>query len=342
VRDVARLPKTDLHVHLEGSIRPATLREIAAGHGRPLPLALGSDDRWRFRDFLHFIEQYTEMTRCLGAPADYRRIARELCEDQAAQGVRWCEVTFTVWECGERLGDWSGIVEAVLDGFADGHATTGVECRLVLDCVWGDPLWTAERTLETALRHRSAAGSTDPGVVALGIGGPEGADPHEWYAELFTEAKRAGLRSVPHAGEAQGADSVRRAIEQLHADRIGHGIRSLEDPDVVKLLCDKAIPLEVCPTSNVATGVVAALSAHPLPMLRDAGIRVTLNSDDPTMFESPVAGEYEVARRVFGDDDTALADLAHAGVDASFAPDTHKARWHTEINTWLAAPASRV
>ncbi len=338
MRDLAALPKTDLHIHLEGSIRPATLREVAAAHGRPIPAALGPDDRWRFHDFVHFIDQYTEMTRCLGAPADYRRIARELCEDQAAQGVRWAEVTFTVWECGERLGDWNGIVEAVLDGFADGLAAHGVHCRLVLDCVWGDPLWTAERTLETAVGFRSAAGTDDPGVVALGIGGPEGADPHEWYAELFAEAKRAGLRSVPHAGEAQGADSVRRAVELLGADRIGHGIRCLEDPEVVKLLCDKGIPLEVCPSSNVATGVVESLISHPFPDLRAAGIKVTLNSDDPTMFESPVDGEYLIARAVFGDDDAALAALAHAGVDASFAPDHRKAGWHHDIDSWLATP----
>ncbi len=338
MRDLTALPKTDLHVHLEGSIRPATLRELAAVHGRPVPAALGPDDRWRFHNFVHFIEQYTEMTRCLGALGDYRRIARELCEDQAAQGVRWAEVTFTVWECGERLGDWNGVVEAVLDGFHDGLAAYGVHCRLVLDCVWGDPLWTAERTLETAIRFRSPPGTNDPGVVALGIGGPEGADPHEWYAELFAAAKRAGLRSVPHAGEAQGADSVRRAVELLGADRIGHGIRSIEDPAVVKLLGDKGIPLEVCPTSNLATGVVDSLAAHPFPRLRDAGIRVTLNSDDPTMFDSPVGGEYLVARKVFGDNDDALAAIAHAGVDASFAPDDAKTGWHHEISTWLASP----
>jgi adenosine deaminase len=332
VRDLRALPKTDLHVHLEGSIRPATLVELAERAGRPVPSALGADLAWRFVDFPHFIEQYLEVVACLQRPEDFARIAYELCADQASQGVRWSEVTFTICSHATRLGDWDGPVEAVREGFARGAADFGTECRLVLDCVWATPREWSEQTLAAAVRHR-------PAVVALGIGGPETLDTAAAYADLFESARAAGLRAVPHAGEIGPAAHVAAAIDLLHADRVGHGIRCLDDPALVERLRELRVPLEVCPSSNVATGAVATLASHPLPALLAAGLVVTLNSDDPGMFASPLLGEYELARHVFGLSDDALADLAAAGVRASFAPDDRKAPLLAEIDAWRALPA---
>jgi adenosine deaminase len=332
VRDLAALPKTDLHVHLEGSIRPATLVDLARRAGRPVPSALGADLAWRFVDFPHFIEQYLQVVACLERVDDFARIAHELCEDQAAQGVRWCEVTFTIGSHAGRLGDWDGPVEAVLDGFRRGATDFGIECRLVLDCVWATPRELSEQTLATAVRHR-------PAVVALGIGGPETLDTAAPYADLFAAARAAGLRSVPHAGEVGPAAHVAAAVDVLGADRVGHGIRSLDDPALVARLRELQVPLEVCPTSNVATGAVPTLAEHPLPRMLDAGLAVTLCSDDPGMFASPILGEYELARHVFGLADDALADLAAAGVRASCAPDDLRTALLAEIDAWRARPA---
>ena len=331
MRDLRELPKTDLHVHLEGSIRPATLVDLATKAGRPVPGALGPGLEWRFADFPHFIEQYLQVVGCLQRLDDFSRIAYEFCEDQAAQGVRWSEVTFTICSHATRLDDWDGPIAAVLDGFARGAADFPTECRLVLDCVWATPREWSEATLAAAVRHR-------PAVVALGIGGPETLDAANAYADLFAEARAAGLRSVPHAGEVGPAAHVAAALDELDADRVGHGIRSLEDPAVVERLRATQVPLEVCPTSNVATGAVPTLAAHPLPDLLAAGLAVTLCSDDPGMFASPLLGEYEHARHLFGLSDDALADLAAAGVRASFAPDDRKAELLAGIAEWRAAP----
>jgi adenosine deaminase len=264
---------------------------------------------------------------CLQRLDDFARIAHELCEDQAAQGVHWSEVTFTISSHAVRLGDWDGPIAAVAEGLRRGAADFGTECRLVLDCVWATPREWSELTLAAAIRHQ-------PTVVALGIGGPETLDTADGYADLFATARDAGLRAVPHAGEVGPAHHVAAALDLLGADRIGHGIRCLDDPALVERLQRLQIPLEVCPTSNVATGAVPSMAEHPLPRLLDAGLAVTLCSDDPGMFASPVLGEYEVARSRFGMDDDALADLAAAGVRASFAPASLQAALLDEIAEW--------
>ena len=326
-RDLRRLPKVDLHVHLEGSMRAATVAELAARHGMPLPSSLEAG-RYAFRDFADFIEQYTFACACLREPADFHRIAYEFCADESAEGVRYAEVTFSVAEYVVNLEDGDRPLAAVLEGLAHGGADFGIETRVVVDLVRGFPLEVSERALECAIRR---AGE---GVVAVGIGGSERFPPAP-FAPLFRRARDAGLGAVPHAGEAEGPQSIRGALDDLGADRIGHGIRALEDPELVAELRTRRVPLEVCLTSNLRTGVVRTLEEHPLPRLVDAGLVVTVNSDDPAMFDSPLVGEYEALRRIFGFDDRALAGLARAGVRASFASPAVRRNLELAIDGWL-------
>ena len=331
-RDLIALPKAELHVHLEGSMRPATVVQLAAACGVALPEGL-RDGRYDFRDFTHFIAEWVAGLQCLTRPEDFRRIAYEFCQDEAAQGVRYAEISFSLPEHASRLDDWDGPILGVLEGFADGERDFGVTCRPYVDLVRGLPMELSRGALRSAIRHR------DDGVMGVGLGGDE-RHPPERYAELFGRAVDAGLHALPHAGETAGPPSIRGALDALHAERLGHGIRCLEDPDLVDELRERAIALEVCPTSNVMTRVVPSLDQHPLPALLDAGLTVTINSDDPSMFSSPIAAEFELARTVFGLDDAALARIAGTAVGASFAPAAVKEAIDRDIEVWAPRPAA--
>lgn len=328
VRDLRSLPKVDLHVHLQGSVRPSTVLELAARNGVDVPPKLTPDGYATWDDFPDFIANYIRTCAAIRTPDDLRRIAIEFCEDASTQGVRYAEVTFTV--LGHDIdGDWNAPVAAVLDGFEEGEDRFGTRCRLVLDFVRGWHGTEAEtRTLQAALTFR------DRGVVAVGLGGDE-SRPGAGYADAIRHATGAGLHSVPHAGEAAGRASIREALDLLGAERLGHGFRVLDDAALVDEIRERGITLEVCPTSNVATGLVRSLDEHPLPHLLEAGLAVTINSDDPAMFRSPLLGEYEAARTVFGFDDTRLAGLARTAVRSSFADDMLKAQLTAEIEDWL-------
>lgn len=323
VRDLRTLPKTDLHLHFQGAVRVTTLRDLASKHGCDLPPGLDGD-RYTWKDFYDFIQQYGNVCNALRDPSDYARVAVEICEDLAPQGVRYAEVTLTTRD--------DAPVSAALDGFDEGFDRFGVRCALVLDHVRGFPIEYAERLLEVAQRYR------DRGVVAIGLGGPE-AQSGEPVAAVFRKAIDAGLHSVPHAGEAMGPASIREALDLLGAERLGHGFRVLEDGALTDEVRERGIPLEVCPTSNVATRIVDTLDNHPLPRLIDAGLTVTLNSDDPAMFNSPVLGEYDVARNIFGMPDEALAALARAGVQASYADGGTKQAMDRDIEAWIREEA---
>jgi adenosine deaminase len=326
MRDLVRLPKAHLHVHLEGSMRPSTVLELADTYGVELPEGL-REGSYEFRDFTHFIAEWVAGLRCLRRPEDVRRIAYEFCEDQAADGVRYAEVSFSLPEHSVRSGDWDAPILAVLDGFAEGRRDFGIECRPYVDIVRGVGMQLSRMAMESAVRHR------DDGVIGVGLGGDE-KHPASDYAHLFRYAVERGLRSIPHAGETAGPGSVWSALDDLGADRIGHGIRSLEDPDLVERLRSERIPLDVCPTSNIMTRVVPSIQRHPLPAMLDAGLLVTLNADDPSMFHAPLSGEYRLAREVFEMDDEALADLARNAVEASFADEDTKARLAKEVDAW--------
>ncbi|XRQ06508.1 adenosine deaminase [Actinomadura welshii] len=326
MRDLASLPKAHLHVHLESAVRWGTLREIGAANGVRVP-----EDGATFGSFAAFFEQNDLVRACLRRPEDFRRVAFEFCEDEAAQGTRYAEVSFTAAAHGERLGDLHMPLTAVLEGLEAGQEAYGIECRLLLDHSRRRPVERAWRTLELARRHDR--------VAAIGLAGDE-SHPGDPFNEVFAAARDAGLHVVHHAGEGEGPASIRQALGPGRTERLGHGIRLLDDPDLTAEVRERGIPLEVCPSSNVALGFAPSLAEHPLPRLRDAGLTVTLNTDIPALIGTPLATEYARVRDAFGYDDTVLAELARAGVDASFAPTATKTRLHEEINTWLA-PAPR-
>jgi adenosine deaminase len=328
MRDLRALPKVELHIHLEGSARLETLRELAERNGVPVPAGLRSDG-WRFAGSADFIQQYVALCTLMTELEDFRRLGREVCEDLAHEGVPYAEAVFSPSNHAARFGDdWYGPIEAMLDGLAAGERDTGVRVRLCPDIVRDLGMDQAERTLEVALKF------ADRGVVALNAAGSERTSV-ERFAPLFRKAHDAGLRSVPHAGEWAGPPSVWDTLRYYAPDRIGHGVRAIEDPRLVEELARRAIPLEVAPISNVATGVFPSLAEHPLLALRDAGVVVTLNSDDPPMFGAWLTTVYEAAREAWRLDDDALADLARASVRASFADTESKDELLRGIDAWV-------
>ncbi|MBG0822851.1 adenosine deaminase [Planomonospora sp. ID91781] len=313
MRDLRLLPKAHLHVHLESTVRPRTVRELG---GPPEP-------EGPFASFREFADRRAKVCELLRTPEHFRRIALEFCEDEAAQGTRYVEVTFTAASHGERVGRLEMPLEAVLDGLAEGAARFGIRSRVLLDHSRRRPVERLRRTCELAVRYDE--------VIGVGLAGDE-SHPLAPFAEVLGAAREAGLHLVHHAGEAAGAASVREALDLGHAERLGHGIRVLDDDALVARVRGSGIPLEVCPTSNVLLGLVPSLAEHPLPRLLAAGLAVTVNTDG----ETALADEYARLREVFGYGDDVLAELARASIRASFAPRELEAELLTGVDAWLA------
>jgi adenosine deaminase len=309
-----QMPKVELHIHLEGSIRPATLLELAERNGVELPAqdVDGLHDFYRFRSFAHFIEVYVTITRCLQTPDDYCLIAYEFGADCARQNVRYAEVTFSIVTnvIYARL-PWQTIVEGLNAGRAQARTEFGVDWRWVFDIVRDVPD-TQAQVVEIALAAQ------DRGVVALGLGGSERDFPPELFVQSFERARQGGLHSVPHAGEIAGPESIWNALKLLHAERIGHGVRCVEDPTLVDHLRERQIPLEVCPTSNICLGVFPSYEAHPLRRLWDDGLFITVNSDDPPLFNTDLNHEYAALVEHFGFTADELERVSLNGLHASF------------------------
>jgi aminodeoxyfutalosine deaminase len=280
-------PKIELHVHLEGTVRPGTLREIATRNDYALPEDLES--LYRFRDFAHFIEVWILTTNALRTEADFRQVVLDYAEEAAAHGAVYLEGIFSPAERVARGVGWDEIFSGYCDGAQAARERHGVEVRLTPDIYRGATLEQAEHVVRYSAKYR------ERGIVAVGLGGLEAEFPPEPYEPAFTLAHELGLASVPHAGEAAGAPSVRGALEDLRADRIRHGIRSVEDPGLVAELAGRGIVLDVCPLSNLRTGVVRTLEEHPLPQLVAAGIRCSISTDDPAMFDTDLTRDYEAA-----------------------------------------------
>ncbi|MEV4620443.1 adenosine deaminase [Asanoa sp. NPDC049573] len=314
-------PVAHLHVHLESAVRWATLAEIAAANGIAFPDHLRGGAH-RFTSFTDFFDQNHLVREILRTPDDFRRVAVEFCADQVAQGVGYVEVSFTAAAHGERLGDLDMPLSAVLDGLAEGGERHGLAWRVILDTSRRRSVERAWRTLDLARKH--------DGVVGVGLAGDEDF-PAAPFAAVFAEAREAGLHVVHHAGEAAGPASIREALDVGLAERLGHGIRVLDDPDLVAEVRERGIPLEVCPTSNVALGFAPSLAEHPLPRLRAAGLAVTLNTDIPEMIHTTLRDEYAAAAREFAWTADDLADLARTSIDASFADPATKARLHSGL-----------
>lgn len=313
---LAALPKTELHVHLEGAIAPGTALELARRNGAELPrdTVEGLREWFRFRDFDHFIRVYIAITRCLRTADDYELVVVEFARDLARQNVRRAETTFS-----PGTHEMFGVRrETFLEGLRRGRRRAREEFGVAIDWIFDivrnapDAARWADYTLETALGARA------DGVVALGLGGKEEGFPCEPFAPWFERAREAGLHSAPHAGEFGGAAGVRAAVERLGAERIGHGIGAIEDPGVVRLLVERGVALEVCPTSNALLGAAPA-DAHPLRRLKGAGVRLTLGSDDPALFGTSLSDELALARRRHGFTREEIAETMALAAEVSFA-----------------------
>ena len=287
-------PKVELHVHLEATVQPRTLLEIARRNDVALPAA---DERelaelYRFRDFEHFIQVWIMTTRALQRSDDFRRVVVDYAAEAKRHGAVYIEGIFSPAEPVRRGTSWDEVFAGYCDGAAEARELHGVEVRLTPDIPRGFTQEEAELTARHCVAYR------ERGVVGIGLGGLEARYPPEPYAPAFRLAREGGIGSVPHAGEVAGIASIRGALEELRADRLRHGIRALDDPAMVRELVDRGTVLDVCPFSNLRTGVVRSLDEHPLPALVAAGVRCSLSTDDPAMFDTDLGREYAAAERM--------------------------------------------
>lgn len=328
--DVAALPKAELHVHHVGSASVDTVARLAERHAGSTSVPADRDELARFfefTDFGHFIEVYLAVVDLLRTPEDIWTLTHEVGLGLVEQNVRYAELTMTPYTSmavGIAAEDY---VEAIEDARRRLEADHDLVLRWCFDIPGESGVPAADATLDVALRLRPE------GLVSFGLGGPEVGVPRPQFAPHFEQATAAGLRSVPHAGESTGPETIWDAVRELKAERIGHGIAAARDPELLAHLAAEGIALEICPTSNVRTRSVPSLAEHPLPAIVAAGVPVTINSDDPPMFGTTLNHEYEVARDLLGLDDAGLVDLARAAVDHSFAPDAVKASLHAELDT---------
>jgi adenosine deaminase len=325
---LAALPKVELHIHLEGSMPPETLLALARRHRVSLPAddVEGLRDWFRFRDFDHFVEVYLACSRVLRAPEDFQRLLSDFARAQERQNIRYSEVHFTIgthWMNGLPVDE---VLDALEETIRDEQRRRGVRVRLIPDIVRDVGNRTADPTLDWALEAH------ERGIaVALGLTGREAVSPSEPYADHFAAAAAAGLHCVAHAGEHAGPASVEAVLGPCRAERVGHGVRSIEDSGLVARLVERRTPLEICPSSNVALGVVPDLASHPFDRLRRAGVELSVNTDDPSLFDTDLAREYEKLAASFGYDAETLVDLALAGVRHSFLPAAEKSQLAAEI-----------
>lgn len=329
-------PKAELHVHLEGSTQPATLFDLAQRNGVALPVRDEAELRewFAFRDFHHFIEVYVAITRCLRTVEDYEQIVVDFGREMARQRIRYAEVTFS-----PSTHQALGIPHEVwFTGLAQGRRRIrqelGVEVNWVFDLV-RNPVLTGDVHARADYTTAVAIEGQAEGVVALGLGGLEACSPPEPFAPYFARALAAGLHSDPHAGELAGPESVWGALRALQAERLGHGVRAGEDPALVAYLAEHAIPIEVNPTSNLRLGVYPSYAEHPLPRLLAAGVPLTVNSDDPPLFNTTLTDELLLLPKVFGLDLATIDALLLNGVRQSFLPEERKARLLAEFEAEL-------
>ncbi|WP_370155108.1 adenosine deaminase [Streptacidiphilus sp. EB129] len=331
---VAGLPKAELHVHHVGSASPHVVAGLAARYeGRtavptdPVELA----KYFEFTDFAHFIQVYLSVVDLIRDAADVRALTYGVAEDMARQNIRYAELTVTPYSSVKRGIPGEAFMEAIEDARKAAESELGVVLRWCFDIPGEAGLESAEVTERLALDLRPA------GLVSFGLGGPEIGVPRGQFQPYFDRARAAGLHSVPHAGEATGPQTVWDALTLLGAERIGHGTTSVQDPRLVDHLGEHQIPLEVCPTSNIATRVVERIEDHPIRRMVDAGLFVTVNSDDPPMFGTDLNREYAVAAGLLGLDESGVAELARQAVRGSFLDQPGKSRIIAEIDGYLAA-----
>jgi adenosine deaminase len=332
-RDLLTLPKAHLHLHFTGSMRHATLLELAERDGITLPDALvadwpptlsAADEKGWFR----FQRLYDVARSVLRTEEDVRRLVTEAAEDDRADGGRWLEIQVDPSGYAARFGGITAFTDLVLDAVAQARRDVGIGIAVVI---------AANRTrhpLDARTLARLAAQYAGRGVVGFGLSNDERRGRTEDFAPAFRIAERAGLLLTPHAGELLGPASVEVAVEQLHADRLGHGVRVAEDPDLLARVVDRGIALELCPVSNVALGVYSDLTSVPLPELMAAGARIALGADDPLLFGSRLAAQYSTMRAAHDLSDDQLAGLARSSIEASRADDATKIGLLADVDRW--------
>ena len=345
---VRGLPKAELHVHQVGSASARIVSELASRHPGTVPSDMDELRKfYEFRDFAHFIEVYLAVVALIRTPEDIHYLTYEVAREMATeQGLRYAELTCTPYtsvrpdlaEGGQAFGLMAieAYTEAIEAARLEAERDFGLVLRWIYDIPGEFGVPSADATLRYALDHGPE------GLIGFGLGGPEVGVSRPQFQPHFEQARAAGLHSAPHAGETTGPETVWDALTLLHAERIGHGTSAAQDPALLAHLAETGVPLEVCPSSNIATRAVATLEEHPIRAFRDAGVTVTVNSDDPPMFGTTLNREYEIAADLLDLDEAGLAELARTGVRASFAPDDVKRRIVAEIDAYASSAPGKV
>jgi len=328
---VAGLPKAELHVHQVGSASPRIVAQLAERHPGVVP----SDPEalaayFQFDDFAHFISIYLSVVKLVETAEDVRLLTYEVAREMTGQQIRYAELTITPYLSVGPTLPAEAFLEAIEDARTSAERDFGLRLRWIFDIPADFGVPAAEVTASIALDHDV------PGLVGLGIGGSEDGFPRSMFRDQFDRARAYGLRSVPHAGETTGPATIWDAVTNLGAERIEHGITAVQDPDLMAYLAENDITLDVCPTSNVALKVVPDLESHPLPALVAAGVPVSINTDDPPMFGTDLNHEYAVAARLLDLDETGVARLARAAVDAAFVDDVLKTELRADVDAYVA------
>jgi len=336
---IAKMPKVELHVHLEGSIQPETALKLAEKHGLPLPANdVAGLRRWfQFSDFKHFVKVYLTIQNLLRDEDDFVTVVTAFAANCAAQNIRYCEVTVTPYT---HVSQEKGVTGAmVFAGLEEGRRIAETEyhvrMRWIPDIPRNLPEPASNWTTHTAIAWHEAGAA-----VALGLGGDERGAPPELFEDAFQEARRHGLHSAPHAGETMGPGSVWGALQTLGAERIGHGVRAIEDPGLLQYLKAAQVPLELNPTSNICLGIYPEIAQHPFPHLFRMGLLTTLNSDDPPFFSTSLTEEYKILAHVFHFTQQEIEQVALNGIEASFLDESEKRALRTSFRTAFKTLAS--
>jgi len=337
---IGQLPKVELHLHLEGSIRPATLREMARRKGRLQQeteswIGEREGQGFRYPQFTDFLNAFKLLSILLEAPADYALATVRLMEELSAQKVRYAEVTLSAGVVLWKQQPLEAVYEAIAEAASEAASRLGLQVNWIFDAIRHFGVEHAREVMRFAARFR------DRRVVAFGIGGDEERGPARLFADVYREARDLGLHTTAHAGESAGPESVREAVELLGAERIGHATSAARDPAALALLVERQIPVEACLTSNLATGVITRLEDYPLRRFLEAGVPVTLNSDDPALFATSLEQEMIVAAETFGLSPAEILQFAGEAIRGAFLPEGAQAALRAELYeaAALASPA---
>ncbi|MFE9095955.1 adenosine deaminase [Streptomyces sp. NPDC007264] len=343
VRDVSDLPKAHLHLHFTGSMRPTTLLELADKYGVRLPEALsealvsGEPPKLRATDergWFRFQRLYDAARSCLREPEDIQRLVREAAQEDLRDGSGWLEIQVDPTSYAPRLGGLIPALEIILDAVESAMRETGLGIRVVVAAN------RMKHPLDARTLARLAVRYQDRGVVGFGLSNDERRGMARDFDRAFAIARDGGLLSAPHGGELAGPSSVRDCLDDLVADRVGHGVRAAEDPRLLGRLAERGVTCEVCPASNVALGVYEKPEDVPLRTLFEAGVQLALGADDPLLFGSRLAAQYEIARHHHDFTDAELAELARQSLRASAAPQDVRAKLLAGVDDWLDGPAA--